>query len=125
PTRRPDVWFSEAAESGLGVELELAAIQRGIGVLDALPEDTHVSVNASPCAVLSSGLSEVFRQVPLHRVLLELTEHAHVEDYDALIDALEPLRRRGLRVAVDDAGAGYSNLKHILHLRPDFIKLDM
>jgi EAL domain-containing protein (putative c-di-GMP-specific phosphodiesterase class I) len=34
------------------------------------------------------------------------------------------LRERGLRVAVDDAGAGYASLRHVLELRPDFIKVD-
>jgi EAL domain-containing protein (putative c-di-GMP-specific phosphodiesterase class I) len=38
---------------------------------------------------------------------------------------LQPLRQCGLKLAVDDAGAGYSSLRHILNLRPDFIKLDV
>jgi EAL domain-containing protein (putative c-di-GMP-specific phosphodiesterase class I) len=61
----------------------------------------------------------------LSRVTLEITEHAAVDDYRALADALAPLRRRGATLAVDDAGAGYSSMRHILHLQPDMIKLDM
>ncbi len=55
----------------------------------------------------------------------EITEHTGVEDYAGLLKALQPLRHRGLRLAIDDAGAGYSSLRHILNLRPDLIKLDM
>jgi EAL domain-containing protein (putative c-di-GMP-specific phosphodiesterase class I) len=57
--------------------------------------------------------------------VLEVTEHAQVPDYDALRQALAPLRAAGAKLAIDDAGAGYSSLQHILQLRPDIIKLDM
>lgn len=61
----------------------------------------------------------------LSRITLEITEHAIIEDYTALTNALAPLRQQGMRLAVDDAGAGYSSMKHILQLQPDLIKLDM
>ena len=56
--------------------------------------------------------------------MLEVTEHALVEDYERLADVLGPLRSKGLRLAVDDAGAGYASFRHILKLKPDVIKLD-
>ena len=59
------------------------------------------------------------------RVVLELTEHMPVEDYTALNAALAPLRAQGARLAVDDTGAGFASLRHILDLRPDIIKLDI
>lgn len=61
----------------------------------------------------------------LHRIILEITEHDAVEFYGPLTDVLEPLRKQGLRVAVDDAGAGYSSFHHILQLGSELIKLDM
>jgi EAL domain-containing protein (putative c-di-GMP-specific phosphodiesterase class I) len=63
--------------------------------------------------------------LPEGRVVLEITEHAPVDDYDHLTAALERLRRAGVSVAVDDAGAGFASLQHILRLRPDVIKLDI
>jgi len=75
--------------------------------------------------ILSGELPGVLEGLAIDRVVLEITEHAHVEDYDRLPDALRPLRERGLRLAVDDAGAGYASLQHILYLQPDLIKLDM
>jgi EAL domain-containing protein (putative c-di-GMP-specific phosphodiesterase class I) len=60
-----------------------------------------------------------------HRVVLEVTEHAPVSDYGRLNGSLGALRARGVRLAIDDAGSGFSSLQHILRLAPDFIKLDM
>ena len=59
-----------------------------------------------------------------HRLVVEVTEHAAVTDYDALADRLERLRDRGIRVAVDDAGAGFASLRHVVELEPDVIKID-
>jgi EAL domain-containing protein (putative c-di-GMP-specific phosphodiesterase class I) len=125
PSRTPDVWFSEAAEVGLGVELEVAAIRKALAGLSLLSADTLVGVNVSPAAILSGELAAVLKDLPAERIVLEVTEHAPVSDYADLLQALEPLRRRGLRLAVDDAGAGYASLRHILNLRPDAIKIDM
>lgn len=58
-------------------------------------------------------------------MVLEVTEHEAVEDYQALHEVLRPLRDRGLRVAVDDAGAGFASMRHVLALQPDFVKLDI
>jgi EAL domain-containing protein (putative c-di-GMP-specific phosphodiesterase class I) len=58
------------------------------------------------------------------RVIIELTEHVRIDDYDLLLDSLSRVRERGARLAVDDTGAGFASLGHILHLRPELIKLD-
>ena len=58
-------------------------------------------------------------------MVLEVTEHAPVEDYDQLNRTLRTLRARGIRLAIDDAGAGFASFRHIVRLAPDFIKLDM
>jgi EAL domain-containing protein (putative c-di-GMP-specific phosphodiesterase class I) len=82
-------------------------------------------VNISPETILSGDLPDALKGVPAEQIVLEITEHAHIEDYERLLRALHPLRVRGVRLAVDDAGAGYSGLQHILQIHPDFIKLDM
>jgi EAL domain-containing protein (putative c-di-GMP-specific phosphodiesterase class I) len=125
PSRSPDKWFMEAAEIGLGTLLELAAIRLAQSSLSAFPDDVYLAVNASPKTILSGELSDTLVGMPAERIVLEITEHAHVEDYEGLLRALDPLRSRGVRLAVDDAGAGFSSLQHILQLRPDVIKLDM
>jgi EAL domain-containing protein (putative c-di-GMP-specific phosphodiesterase class I) len=125
PSRSPDKWFAEAFEAKLGVLLELAAIRIAQAALAAFPADVYLAVNASPSTILSGELLDVLNGMPAERIVLEITEHAHVENYDRLLDALQPLRVRGVRLAVDDAGAGYASLQHILQLQPDLIKLDM
>ena len=57
--------------------------------------------------------------------MLELTEHESVDDYELLETTVNRLRSEGVRLAVDDAGAGFSSFRHILKLRPDIIKLDV
>lgn len=125
PVRTPEKWFAEAAESGLGVALELATMQRALAAISSFPDSVHLAINASPQTILSRGFREILDGLPSERLVLEITEHAHIDDYEQLTAALQPLRDLGVRIAVDDAGAGYSCLQHILHLRPDLIKLDM
>lgn len=120
----PDVWFADAADVGLGTELELVAIRSALAQLQDLPEDAYLTVNASPAVISSPQLATLLATVSSHRVILEVTEHAVVSDYEQLSHDLEPIRRLGVRVAVDDAGAGFASLTHILNLRPDVIKLD-
>jgi EAL domain-containing protein (putative c-di-GMP-specific phosphodiesterase class I) len=63
--------------------------------------------------------------MPPERLVIEITEHAIVHDYRAIGNALAPIRKAGAQLAVDDAGAGYASFRHILHLHPEIIKLDM
>ena len=62
---------------------------------------------------------------PAERVVLELTEHESIPDYALLQETVNHLRHNGVRLAVDDAGAGFSSFRHILNLQPDIIKLDI
>jgi EAL domain-containing protein (putative c-di-GMP-specific phosphodiesterase class I) len=125
PARSPDKWFREAAETGLGIELELTAVRMALAARASFPADTYLAVNVSPVTILSGELEDALGDFAPGQIVLEITEHASVANYSQLLDTLGPLRQRGLRLAVDDAGAGYSSLQHILHLQPDLIKLDM
>lgn len=123
--RSPQQHFSDAAAVGLSVELELLALTSALPALEVLPAAAYLSVNVSPTTLSHPSLAERLRGVDLSRLVLEVTEHAEVADYDALAGALEPLRNRGLRIAVDDAGAGFASMRHVLKLSPDIIKLDV
>jgi EAL domain-containing protein (putative c-di-GMP-specific phosphodiesterase class I) len=124
PVLSPDRWFAQAAAAGLGVELELLAIRLALEGLAQLPADSYLSVNAGPATACSPALADTLAPYPLDRIILEITEHELVTDIDALLAQLAPLRARGLRIAVDDAGSGYSGLQQIVHTRPDLVKLD-
>lgn len=125
PYRTPDVWFADAAATGQGASLERTVIQEALKGVLRLPDHCYVSINASPDTVLSGDLQAAIEGLPPERIVLEITEHAPVTDYGALDQSLKPLRQAGVRLAVDDAGAGYASLQHIVQLAPDIIKLDM
>lgn len=123
----PDRWFAQAHEAGVGAELELAALEAAAGLLPKLPPTAYLSINTSPAVVLDPGFREAVERCAgpwLDRVVVEVTEHAAVTRYEDIQAALLPLRERGLRLAVDDTGAGYASFNHVLRLRPDIIKLD-
>lgn len=124
PPRTPDVWFEEAEAVNLREELELAAVMLALAHPELLPEGCYLSINLSPETVTSARFAELLPDVPAKRVVLEVTEHARVEDYGAVRAALQDFRVRGGKLAVDDAGAGFASLKHILRLAPEVVKLD-
>ena len=121
----PDILFSEAADVGYLAELELAAIAKALNALPELEPTQFLSINASPDTIVTDAFWQLLRQYPPQRIVVEVTEHAAVGCYEQLLEALKPLRRQGTRLAVDDAGAGYASMRHILQLHPDIIKLDM
>lgn len=125
PYRSPDLWFKEAGEVGEAIALEITVIRKALCGAKALPEGIYISVNASPELILSGELSAVLKEYSGLRIVVEVTEHAQVADYQRLRDALLALKAMGVELAVDDAGAGYSSLQHIIQLRPDMIKLDI
>ncbi|HEV8572930.1 MAG TPA: EAL domain-containing protein, partial [Actinomycetota bacterium] len=125
PQQGPDRWFAEAAEVGLAIDLELAAARAALAHFDHVPQGAYLSVNLSPETVTFSSFRDIFINASVDRVVVEITEHAPVQDYAALADALGEFRNGGGRLAVDDAGAGFASLRHILRLAPDLIKLDV
>jgi diguanylate cyclase (GGDEF)-like protein/PAS domain S-box-containing protein len=121
---RPDAFVAQAAQMGLGIELETAILTNVFSMVSQLPDDVFIAVNISPGAALVAPWAELLTDVDPSRIVLELTEHDAVEDYGALDDALELCRERGVRVAVDDVGAGFSTFSHVLELSPEFVKID-
>ena len=121
----PDVVFNEAYRAGLGLDLERLATATALDIVTVLDRDQYLAMNLTPPAALelATRAAEV-DDLPYDRLVVEITEHAAVESYAALRAALAPARRNGLRLAIDDAGAGYASLHHIVQLEPDIIKID-
>jgi len=124
PHQSPDRWFADAAVAKLDVELELAAVTMAVAALDSLPGDATLAVNVGPDAIATPDFLAIVEGVDAARVVIELTEHAAVHDYGALQAAIAHLRRLGARLSIDDTGAGFASLTHIVQLGPDFVKLD-
>lgn len=120
----PDILFKEAAGLGRGPALELMAVEEALKGLLGLPRQASLSLNLSPEAIFSDAFEALFDDLPCQRLIIELTEHEPVSDYEALRNRLARYRSNGLRLAIDDVGAGYASFRHILDLHPDLIKLD-
>jgi EAL domain-containing protein (putative c-di-GMP-specific phosphodiesterase class I) len=123
PADSPGPWFLKAWDVGVGLDFELAAARAALSSVQRIPADWYLAINFSARAILAPEFDALIRPFAT-RVVVELTEHSQVQDYDGLEAALRPLRRRGLRLSVDDVGAGFSSFARILHLKPDIVKLD-
>jgi len=120
----PDQRFANASAVGLGLELEFGTLEVAIDAARELPGGAWLSLNISPAAALAGDpLARLLKQAR-QPVVLELTEHTAVHDYPALRQAIADLGP-GIRVAVDDAGAGYASMQHVVEVRPDLVKLDI
>ena len=125
PRRTPDRWFAEAASVGLGIELEVAAARKALEYVTELADGMYLTINVSPDTLCSPQLKAALSEHRRDQVVLEITEHAPVDDYDELRRHMAVLRDQGIRFAIDDVGAGFSSLRHVVALRPDLIKLDI
>jgi EAL domain-containing protein (putative c-di-GMP-specific phosphodiesterase class I) len=89
-----------------------------------LPSTVALSVNLSGAVLereptLANIVADAGRNV-----IVELTEHDRIDDYQAVRRALQSLGP-SVSLAVDDAGSGYASLRHILALQPAYVKLDI
>lgn len=120
----PNIRFAEAAALGLGDDYELAAIGAALAEASRLPDGAFLTMNVSPAVALSAG--KRLRRLlagSTRPLVLELTEHEAIDDYGDLRNAIAALGE--VEIAVDDAGAGYASMRHILEIRPAFAKLDI
>jgi len=83
-----------------------------------------LAVNASPDIACSEALLEVVTGIDPSRVVVEITEHRRASEPSMFAWAIRRLKSHGVQVAIDDAGTGYSDLRQILELQPDIVKLD-
>jgi EAL domain-containing protein (putative c-di-GMP-specific phosphodiesterase class I) len=121
----PDAVFGAAHRAGVGLELERLAAQRALETLPLLSPGTYLAINLAPTVAIELARQSLeLPDLPVDRLVVEITEHAAVENYASLRDSLKAARQRGLRLAIDDAGAGYASLKHVVELVPDVIKAD-
>lgn len=93
--------------------------------------DVCVFINFVPSAVyvpqycLESTVTALSKSgIPNSRVVFEVVETDDVRDIKHLVNVLSYYRENGFRIALDDLGAGYSSLRLLYHLKPDFIKVD-
>jgi diguanylate cyclase (GGDEF)-like protein len=122
PARSTESWFAQAQGCGLGPELDAAAIRTAL-LPAGRPIGTHLALNISPASLGSEAVAAVLPN-SLEGLVIEITEREFLPDNETLAGALVELRNRGAKIAIDDAGAGYSGLKQMMRVRPDIVKLD-
>ena len=125
PVSDPELWFATARSLGCAAPLEALALRCALAARDDLPPDTFLAVNVGPDVLNHREVLQVWdSQGSLGGVVIELTEHARIDSYISLEPALNRLRAAGGLIAMDDAGAGYAGMQHLIGLRPHVIKLD-
>lgn len=121
----PGELFGLAERVGMREQLDLACLEQGLALLPQRPPGTRLTVNVSSQLLADPrAVALLDAQPDLQDLVLEITEEALVRDYAALQLALCPLVERGVRIAVDDMGAGYAGLRHAIDLHPAYLKLD-
>lgn len=122
--RGPERLLAEASRCGLRDELELAALDASLAVARRLPPPLRLAVNLSPGLFGAPALRRVAEEPGLAaRLVLEVTEHVPIPSPSRLNRDLSLLRKKGAKVALDDAGCGYLNMELVRALRPDIVKL--
>ena len=125
PQADPDAWFAAADRLGVGAELEARVVLAALHARDDLPPECFLTVNVSPHLLCQPALADLLTGAgDLSGIVLELTEHVQVQDFDALSALLGRLRAAGATVALDDAGSGYSGLQQMALFRPEIVKID-
>nr|WP_232075896.1 bifunctional diguanylate cyclase/phosphodiesterase [Phytohabitans suffuscus] len=129
----PDEFIPLAEECGMISRLGAWVLHQACHQLSrwlAEGHDVWVSVNVSPRELHATGYVEQVKdalrahRVPPQRLVLEVTEHAVSTDVEELIRRLSALRQTGVRIALDDFGAGYSSLGQLRRLPVDILKID-
>jgi EAL domain-containing protein (putative c-di-GMP-specific phosphodiesterase class I)/GGDEF domain-containing protein/predicted transcriptional regulator len=123
--------FSQAAQCDRSVLLDRTCRRLTMEKFAASGIPQRLFMNVNPESLLSpehrpSETLQFLKQIGLDpsRIIIELTETLPFSSYAALRDATSYYRRNGFRIALDDLGEGYSNLRLWSELRPDFVKID-
>ena len=98
------------------------------GILDKL--NTEVSINISMSDIEQEETRKIFFKLlhenkkHAHKIILELLEDENVIDLDVIKNFIKKVKTQGVKIAIDDFGAGYSNFERLLIFEPDIIKID-
>lgn len=126
----PAVTIELAERSGLIVPLGAWILERACSQAALWPPAWRVHVNLSVKQMNEDSLvqlvSDVLASTKLapRKLVLEITESIFILHYERHVKILNTLRAKGIGVALDDFGCGYSSLNHLRHLPIDWVKID-
>lgn len=126
----PSMLFNLANRANLVAELDRACADCAVSSAGDLPDGTLLFANVLPALINDPSFrAGIIAGANTHlkpsQIVLEVNEGVAVRSYDILSRGIAELRSNGIRVAVDDLGAGHTNLDQVLKLKPDFLKLDI
>ena len=130
---RPDMLFEVARDQGRTQELDRLCRTIASRGSATLPAETLRFINTEPIDLFFTTRSDLFIQELVDatpealrgKTIMEITEKSVIDDFAHLREVVARLRAYGFRIAIDDAGAGYSGLQTIVEIEPDFLKLDI
>lgn len=121
----PSVLFQQSE----GTQMLIDYKARHIAIREACPLVTNTSLLFLNGHALSLQAGFIFEnvaklEVPINQLVLEITEQTRIDNVGLLKQELTALRALGMKVALDDFGAGFSNFWLVEELEPEYIKLD-
>jgi len=130
---RPDALFEVARAQGRVPELDRLCRTMAARASSTLPDQYLRFINTDPISLFLQARSDLFvhelvAATPAHlraKTIIEVTEKSVIEDFQRVREVVARLREQGFRIAIDDAGAGYSGLQTVVETEPDFMKLDI
>lgn len=120
----PDNRFQQAARVGYGPDLELVTLTAAVDSSHRLDNAAFISLNVTP-SLLDHRIDSLQDVVigASQPLVLEITEREAIDDYTAVKRSIRELEPR-VMLSIDDAGAGFASLRHVVMLEPDYVKLD-
>lgn len=119
----PASLFSDALIAGKSFELEMLAAQQALATLEKAQPSRFISINVSPQTLVSEEFWSLLPDGMNDKLVIEITEQQAIADYDAVKAAIERVKQKSW-VAIDDVGAGFACLRHLVHLEADILKMD-
>ncbi|SIT12086.1 EAL domain, c-di-GMP-specific phosphodiesterase class I (or its enzymatically inactive variant) [Thalassolituus maritimus] len=120
----PLLLVHQAVRLGLAKLIGVNLMEQLFATLSALPDEHYVVINVTPEFLAEFSFTVWLSDDLCRRIVFEISEHDRVASYHELKRVLQPLRQSGIRLSIDNAGAGFASMQHILQLQPEFVKLD-
>lgn len=133
PLHTPDALLAAARKEGLLLDFEVACVAAALGQWSALRQPGRLFVNLSASALVqmirgrrADALVQALRKLGLQprMLVVEITEHEHITDIQALSEVVQLVHAAGVSLALDDFGDGRSSLRLWSEIQPDIVKID-
>jgi len=124
----PGVFLPVAKESKYYRDITKTIVKKSIETI--IEKDVNLSINLSIEDILDDVVIDYFlglikeNQHIAHKITVELLESESIQNYKEIQKFVDEIRKYGMKLAIDDFGAGYSNFSHVVNLKPDFVKID-